>query len=195
MPIVREACRLNICRLSVDLWEFPDLLRQHRKSDPMTLSIEEEGARLVSADFNTSAVSGFVRRVCSWGGYAGIGGRVLKRNEMQDIAATLRDAHGLALQSRPAEAVERLCRLKGLGISFASKHLKFLAPERAVVLDSIIAGRLGYALTPSGYAELLADCGAMLAHIRIERIPHPFPEEGTWRVSDVEMAVYQKLRS
>jgi hypothetical protein len=48
--------------------------------------------------------------------------------------------------------------LNGLAVSFASKHLKFLAPEKAVVLDSIVSKRLGYELTPDGYQAFLNDC-------------------------------------
>src|SRR5262249_54854993 len=63
------------------------------------------GARLVPGGFAASVVPEFVRDVCSWGGYAGIGGRVMKRNEVGDIAEALREAHGLALQNHPAKAV------------------------------------------------------------------------------------------
>lgn len=40
----------------------------------------------------------------------------------------------------------------GLGISFGSKHLRMLDPDRFAVLDSVLSEGLGYALNPKGYA-------------------------------------------
>jgi hypothetical protein len=70
-----------------------------------------------------------------------------------------------------------------------------LAPESAVVLDSIISGRLGYPLTIEGYMRFLADCQTLLAKIEKAAIQHPFNADGRWRISDVEMAIFAKLRN
>lgn len=195
MPILRHGDELGFCRLLIRLDEFPDLLRQHRKAWPDTPAIEKLGAALIAGGFGHAEVEEFVRRVCRWGDYAGVAGRVIKRNGVRTIAAALREASDLTQAGRPADSVARLTRLRDLGISFASKHLKFLAPERAVVLDSVIGGRLGYLSTPAGYAELLADCIDLRDRLLSASVPFPFPDEGPWRVSDVEMAIFMKLRS
>jgi hypothetical protein len=39
--------------------------------------------------------------------------------------------------------MDSLLGLNGFAVSFASKHLKFLAPDHAIVLDSILSKRLG----------------------------------------------------
>ncbi len=80
-------------------------------------------------------------------------------------------------------------------MSFASKHLKFLDPDRAIVLESIISTKLGYPLTLVGYGEFLADCRALLDAVYAAGVPFPFPAEGTWRISDIEMAIFKQLGS
>lgn len=96
--------------------------------------------------------------VCNWGG----GGRVLgnlKRLHakrlggvmhrwMQAALAAASDEEAIAKASpqRPAGLPH------GLGISFGSKHLRMLDPDRFAVLDSVLSEGLGYALNPKGYA-------------------------------------------
>jgi hypothetical protein len=84
--------------------------------------------------------------------------------------------------------------VKGLGISFASKHLKFLAPDGAVVLDSIIEEQLGYAKNLAGYATFLTDCHDILNACNQFGIRYTGWGAQGWRVSDVEMAIFQKIR-
>ncbi|MFT8246467.1 hypothetical protein [Roseomonas sp. BN140053] len=92
------------------------------------------------------------------------------------------------------EGLRRIIALKSLGVSFGSKHAKFLAPDKAVVLDSIISTRFGYPLTLGGYGEFLGDCHALLDAVLAAGVPYPFPAEGIWRVSDIEMCLFQRVR-
>jgi hypothetical protein len=84
--------------------------------------------------------------------------------------------------------------LNGLAVSFASKHLKFLVPERAVVLDSSISERLGYPRTPDGYLAFLGDCRSILEHATACNL-HYTGWGKQWRVSDIEMAIFETLRA
>lgn len=195
MSIINGGSRLGFCRLWIELDEFPFLLQQHRQSDPDTRAIEAAAARLVTEDFPDIGVSAFVRAVCKWGNYAGVAGRVLRQNSIREIASALRDAQRLAAKDHIAEALGRIVDLKALGVSFGSKHLKFLDPHRAVVLDSVISNHLGYALTVDGYMEFLVDCSDIRDRVLAASVPFPFPQEGTWRVSDIEMAIYKKLEA
>jgi hypothetical protein len=68
----------------------------------------------------------------------------------------------MVADGRVVESLTILLQVKNLGISFASKHLKFLAPKNAVVLDSIIEEQLGYATNPAGYGAFLTDCSEIL---------------------------------
>jgi hypothetical protein len=174
--------------------DAPRYLELHRDTDKATPDIEAMGAALVVADFPPDDMPAFVQAVCKWGGYEGIAGRVLKHNSAEEVAAACRKGRQLSLGPDPGSAIEPIDDLKRLAISFASKHLKFLSPGNAVVLDSIISRRLGYPMTVLGYGDLLADCFSLLAEIENAGTPYPFPD-GRWRVSDVEMAIFMKLRS
>ena len=57
-------------------------------------------------------------------------------------------------------AIEPGINIKGLGVSFASKHLRMLDPDRFAVLDEVLSDGLGFALNPKGYKlfmQLLQD--------------------------------------
>jgi hypothetical protein len=80
-----------------------------------------------------------------------------------------------------------------LGVSFGSKHLRFLAPDRAVVLDSTISERLGYKMDAGGYREFLGDCLSVRDILNEKKIDAA--EAGRrWRACDVEMAIYTSLQ-
>ena len=61
---------------------FPQLFRDHLEENPATPTIEQYGALLVERRFPEGEIAEFVRMVCQWGGYAGVGGRVLKNNAL-----------------------------------------------------------------------------------------------------------------
>lgn len=192
MPVIDVDGAAAIVKVVVPLDAWAGLLTRHRVDNKETLTIENLARDLIAGDFPPGSVTAFVKAVCYWGGYSGIGGRILKNPE-QVLAAALRDAHGyLALQD-PPKALHRLRQVKDFGVSFGSKHLRFLAPDQAVVLDSVIATRLGYSMDAEGYAAFLQDCRVMLAIVRA-RIPFPLDEPRSWRISDVEAALYQRLQ-
>lgn len=105
--------------------------------------------------------------VCNWGG----GGRVLgnlKRLHAKRLggvmhrwmqaalaAASDEDAIAQASPQRPAGLPH------GLGVSFGSKHLRMLDPDRFAVLDSVLSEGLGYALNPKGYALFMRHLRAL----------------------------------
>jgi hypothetical protein len=192
MPAVLVNGSVNIIRLSVPLREFPALLAQHRVSDPTTPEVEALGAAYVAQGFRERDTPEFVRAVCKWGHYAGVGGKVLKRNPIKNIRARMRNAHVALQKDDPLTAITEVTQLKGLGVSFGSKHLKFLLPDRAVVLDSIISERLGYRRTPKDYVDFLRDCAAIRDILSSQGIVAS-ADQPAWRVSDVEMAIFKSL--
>ena len=68
------------------------------------------------------------KKLCAW--FQGIKGT----NDM-DVEAAIKP--GIAI--------------KGLDVSFASKHLRMLDPHRFAVLDSVLSEKLGFALNVAGY--------------------------------------------
>jgi hypothetical protein len=186
----------------MNLTEFPDLLRlfhtrvpSRPDKKPNTGEIEKRGAELAEHNFPETELKEFIRTVCNWGGYPGIAGRIMKHNQPNELVEHFSDAYKNAGHGKIVGALKSLQEVNQLGsVSFASKHLKFLAPNSAVVLDSIISGRLGYPMTPDGYQIFLTDCHAILRQIVDARLEYTGQGAKEWRVSDVEMAITAKLR-
>ncbi len=129
-----------------------------------------------------------------WGDYAGISGRVLKTTN--NTRAKIENKVGgaiLQLNSTPPDivgALRSILGIKGLGVSFASKHLRFLFPEHCPVLDSMLSSRLFYDLTADDYGKFAAACKGMADELNGARIATTLPGQSTWRPSDVEAALY-----
>lgn len=193
MPI----CQIDQCfalvKLSLNADEIAPLLQRHPNNDTNIEELEAFGAELARGKFPEAASCEFVKNVCVWGaGHRNVK-RVLELNEPADIAKALRDGHRCALNGKVPGGVSRIATLKYLGISYASKQLRVLLPDHAVILDSVIRTRLGYAESEKGYAEFLSDCHQLLNRIQAH------PRAGATalpvlRVCDIEAAIFQKLQ-
>lgn len=194
MQVLGDEHGLSIVRLSLEWHEFPEFLAKGIDGDPTTFELEKKGHDLAASDFGFDQVSPFVRDVCKWGNYPGISGKVLKWNTEDQVVSAFQNASRCTSSGKLGEALEHLLKLNGLAVSFASKHLKFLSPDRHVVLDSIISENLGYLRTPEGYCEFNAACVEMRDKLISHGIRYPYTHSRDWRVADVEMAIFQKLR-
>jgi hypothetical protein len=184
----------------INITEFPELLVLFQKkvsggpNKLTTADIEKQSARLARHDFDGQRVQDLIRSVCKWGGYPGIAGRIINNNQPQRLGDLFRESYKKAHSGMVVEALQTLQKIKMLGgVSFASKHLKFLAPDFAVVLDRIISERMAYPLTPGGYRVFLNDCQTILRRIVSARLEYTGWGDEGWRVSDVEMAIFAKL--
>jgi len=183
-----------ILGLPISLDRFPILIEEHRRRYPDTFQLEQAGDALIENGLTAEGVIGFVRDVCGWGGYAGIGGRVLKNNPPQTITDSFQEA--LAhLEERPRRfglALACINRLHGLGSpSFASKHLRFLRPDVCPVYDSILRDALPYAYDSDGYDAFAQDCVTIADHLREAQVPNAVDRVGgEWYAADVEAAIY-----
>ena len=192
MPTLLLNSNIKVIRLSVGLSDFPDLLAKHRASDPDTQKVEKLGAAYRDQGFKEAETTEFIKAVCRWGCYDGIAGKVLKHNALSTVTGQLRAAYVALTNDSPLLAIREVTAIKGLAVSFGSKHLKFLDPDRAVVLDSIISEEMGYRRTPEGYATFLADCIAIRDILNENNIAAT-PQQPLWRVSDVEMAIFKSV--
>lgn len=181
---------------------FPELLRLHLERTRGTADLEAQARRVAPAGFPPVDLEALIRGVCTWGGYPGIAGRVLARNAPESVATALRQAHRELAADRPghenaAAALRQINRIKGLGTpSFASKHLRFLAPGQCPILDRLIATTCGYPFTVPGYARYAEDCATIAGALEAEGIRNPFPgSPDTWRVADVDAAVFASIRA
>ena len=100
------------------------------------------------------------RQVCVWGGSTGnrVWGNLQRHCEkVNDPECTsLRDALSswlahAAEQSDIKAVIAEGDAIKGLGVSYASKHLRLLFPDKYPVLDSLVSEAFGFAMNASGY--------------------------------------------
>lgn len=121
-----------------------------------TAQVEQKGRALPELPTPAQARA-FSEKVCTWGG----GQRVwanLKRHNSTRLGQNLADWFVSARQAEsPADAIAPGVKIKGLGVSFASKHLRMLDPSRFATLDSVIHGGFGYAMNLPGYSLFMRD--------------------------------------
>lgn len=194
MPILEIGQEIKVVRLSVPLDQFPELLAAHvRETKIPTADVEKHGAAYIANGFQDDETMEFVEKVCKWGNYAGVAGKVKRRNDVKTISRIFGESRQLIMHGKAQEAITKIKEIKCLDVSFGSKHLKFLAPEHAVVLDSIISEHLGYPRTKEGYAEFLQDCFVLRDILNAKGI-RTSATQAKWRVSDVEMALFMEVK-
>lgn len=172
--------------------EFPQHLQAHLARNTNTQAIEAKGAALrASAAIVWADLEVFINEVCEWGGYSGISGRVLKRNTHASIKSNVESVIS-KLRNPPdlVGALKAMTEIKELGVSFASKHLRFLCPEYCPVLDSILSDHLFYERSLEGYKAFATTCNLMALELNDASIGCPFPGKTSWRPCDVEAALY-----
>jgi len=120
--------------------------------DPTTSSVEELG-RALSRHPTADKVLEFSEAVCAWGRGQRIWANLLRLNGKPALAGTLLGWLDRARSQVDADAAIAMgIAVKGLAVSFASKHLRMLAPESYPVLDQVLSEGLGFAMNPKGYA-------------------------------------------
>ena len=133
-------------------------LREAIKSIPQktrrkTKEVEDRGAALARKPTPAASFK-FSKKVCHW---ASTGGRVWATlNRLNKPDALRKELCDWFLQAADekwdaGEAIKPGIAIKGLGVSFASKHLRMLDPHRFAVLDSVLSEELGFALNIAGY--------------------------------------------
>lgn len=195
MEITRGAVRFGI---SIALDDVPALALRHSQLVVDTSGVEAAGRRLIDSGFPEVECADFIGRVAAWGGYAGIGGRVVKGNTPTAISGAFRTAVALLDAESPdlGAALRTVNGLKGLGTpSFASKHLRFLSPRLCPVFDDYLRVILPYSFGPRGYAAFASDCSALASALTARGAANPWPgRDGEWYAADVEAAIYQWAR-
>lgn len=192
MPIVEIGDRHCFVRLELSPAEVPGLLARHASNYPGATAVEQLGAGLKAADFAPSEALKYLQSVLVWGRGHRLARR-LERVSGDEVSAALAAGCRLATAGEVAKGVVRICELHGLGISFASKLLRFLEPTRAVILDSVIRSGIGYPESSAGYTEFLSDCEAVLDAVRGSALL-PQSESHRLRVCDIEAAVFAKIQ-
>lgn len=178
-------------RLSPEL--FPELLRRHPRDLEATLQLEEQAQPVRSGRFNRQQLRDFIRAVCLWGGYPKTAERVLRSNPFPEVRRHFQRASRALAQSEPnlRWALRELGELRGLGVPFASKHMRFLQPQHCPVLDHVLSQELDYRLNGRGYQIFAEDCQRIADILQGQRLVNPLRrEKRAWFAADVEMALY-----
>lgn len=126
-------------------------------SDWSTARVEVQARKYRQAPSPQSALE-LTDAICKWGRGHRVYGNLEKRHchtlgQKMDRwmrAALATDTDEAAIASVSPSREDGLP--EGLGVSFGSKHLRMLDPDRFAVLDSVLSQGLGYALNPKGYA-------------------------------------------
>jgi len=180
----------------IALADFPRLVNAHLRQYLDTQQLEELGQELVMGGFSDETLEPFIRRVCDWGGYVGIAGRVFKNNVLADIRRHFEQAITALHQDIPdlKAALQAINTIKGLGQpSFSSKQLRFLFPDRCPILDSVTR-TLGYRYTADGYVQFATDCATVARALETAAIPNPRNRlNNRWFVGDIDMALFAYL--
>lgn len=150
-------------------------------SDKLTNDLERLGGQLSD---NPSQALKFSELVCVWGGGQRVWGNLNRHYSKEQLEVEL-DKWLLSAkeQEDACLAISPGVAIKGLGVSFASKHLRHLAPTRFAVLDDVISQGLGYALNPAGYNLFISD---------LHRLQQShFPQ---FRIADIEAGLFVLIR-
>lgn len=125
----------------------------------LTAKLVREAAGLDYADLEQ--VLTFSKEVVvTWGRGSRVWGNIVGRHHVENdrYARALGEWLGnVPAECSPAEALTPGTRIKGLEVSFASKHLRMRDPTRFATLDDVVSQGLGYALNGAGYNLWLHD--------------------------------------
>lgn len=193
---------IRLGKISLRLSDFPNFLNSWlvKWGAEETEYLEMQGIHLTAFDFPEEDLKNFIKKVCRWGNYAGIGGRVLNQNDIGMIRENFISACKALNSKHPdiRKAISKINQIKNLGTpSFASKHLRMLQPQICPVLDSIIyKGIAKYPFDPEGYAQFSGDCLEIASNLQKNRIVNPRAREaGKWFAADVEGAIFEYLQT
>ena len=172
---------------------FPGYVSGHLQKVICSKEMESRGKLLVKNEFPPEDLKDFIRAVCTWGVRYAVTGKIFKHNRTQDLRRCFKKAYSY-LSKAPENidsALDCLLEIHGLGISFASKHLRFINPKLCPILDREVAKFLNCSLTKSNYANysiLCMDLAKILKDLKIDN-PMKRPNK-TWYAADVDMALF-----
>lgn len=148
-----------------------------------TQSLELKGSSL-SESSSAEDFLQFSQGVCEWGRGQRVWGNLHRYHGEECLVQALSSWLIFANTSCEDEnAISKGAEIKGLGVSFASKHLRMLNPERYGVLDGVLQQGLGIAMNPRGYRLLLSSLRALAKEI-----------DQPMRIADLEAAVFLLVR-
>lgn len=154
------------------------------KSEDETTGDVEGLARSYLAHPNAADAYAFSEQACTWGRGQRVWANLNRHNGAIDLAEALHAwLSNVPAAPTPGQAIDAGLRIKGLSVSFASKHLRLLFPGRYGVLDEVISTGLGFALNRAGFVLFM-------------RLLHEFQQQHASGLSmaQVESAIFYLVR-
>lgn len=129
---------------------FESSLHWIQKEDSTTGAVEALGNRVLAGAWSESFE--FSRQVCDWGDGERVWGNLNRYYSPEALQSELRQwfTHVNAADGY-SNIIAGGLGIKGLGVSFTSKHLRLLKPDQYAVLDDVLSLGIGFALNPAGY--------------------------------------------
>lgn len=120
--------------------------------DESTGQVELLGRQFLDSPTPEAAYA-FSQAVCEWGDddRGWVWANLNRHHTPQALSAQLQDWLMHVPGAPLSEALHQGIQIKGLAVSFASKHLRMVEPLRFGVLDQVISLGLGFALNAAGY--------------------------------------------
>lgn len=162
-----------------------------------TAKVENAGKRYRKEPSARTART-FSYLVCKWGRGGRVWGNLESYHEAKlgdrlhqwlQEANSARDAETAITPTVGKDDASEAAGIKGLGVSFASKHLPMLHPDRYAVLDNVLNAGLGFAPNAKGYALFMRQL------LRFQQRYHqlePTPPRRT--VGQLESGIFMMVR-
>lgn len=120
-------------------------------------------------------------------------GRMQSANAADAVVRNTRNA--MKNLDNPAEALKCICSIKCWGLTYGSKTLRCMCPQRYGALDSVILEGVDPRYLPSRnnyerYADFIHLCGQIRDKVAQ---PNTARKNGHWFVADIEVALFQFL--
>ena len=128
--------------------------------------------------------------IAVWGGNQyNRAGKVGRSNTDPDVVKITQDA--IRKLDDPRAALRSLLVIKQWGLTYASKTLRALRPQRYAALDSLLLANINRIYLPaSEVTELYSQFLDLCEEIR-QVVSAPGPRQGKWFIADVEMGLFQ----
>jgi len=166
----------------------------HTSGNPLTSLVEDFANKFVQAGMPKKNAFLLVQFVCAWGGVRGNNFQLFTNSVRQPgrgdewLRSILLKAKQASIAKDYVGAICAFEETEGLGVSFRSKVLRFLCPNYAAVLDSIIREAFGYSNSRFGYFDFVNDCVLIRDALNGKKLLPDGLE--AWRTTDVEMGLF-----
>ncbi len=183
----------KISMLFPNLSDFSILTELHLNTIPGTRELEVKAQNLVTARLPGTMLQEFIESVHRWSGSFRNYYKVIENARPTHFINALK-----ALNASPPlieRALSSLLEIYGLGISYGSKHLRFLRPDLCPILDNIVWDKFKYSWDTRGYRLLQVDIMNIAKSLEENGIKNPMSRQnGQWYAADVDMAVFAFLQ-